>query len=150
MKVLGSFCRRGLNGCLETDGHDPLAVALDPQATDMNRLARVGLVQAGHDDRVAKIKHLRRHERRRRAASTGLLLRIQRGDAIRFGERMIVCGTQHGEFVRNVRRPSGRVMIGYSRFQRLPGSDDGLLGFVLWLVGNGLAGILAVGYAGTR
>src|SRR5205823_9392551 len=49
---------------------------------------------------------------------------------------MIVCGTQHSELFRNVRRPCCSVVIRDSRFQRLPGSHDGLLGFVLWLVGR--------------
>ena len=61
---------------------------------------------------------------------------------------MIVCGTQHSELFRNVRRPCCSVVIRDSRFQRLPGSDNGLLGFVLWLVGNRFTGILAVSHAG--
>src|SRR5205807_8592547 len=61
---------------------------------------------------------------------------------------MIVCGTQHSELFRNVRRPCCSVVIRDSRFQRLPGSHDGLLGFVLWLVGNRFTGILAVSHAG--
>src|SRR5437016_9380025 len=61
---------------------------------------------------------------------------------------MIVCGTQHSELFRNVRRPCCSVVVRAYRFQRLPGSHGGLLGVVLWLVGNRFAGILAVSHAG--
>src|SRR5215472_15658130 len=61
---------------------------------------------------------------------------------------MIVCRTQHGELVRNVRGPSRRIMVGDPGLQRLPGSDDGLLGCVFWLVRNRSARVLAVGHAG--
>ena len=74
--ALGILCWSGLDGGLETDGHDPFAVALDPQAGNMNWLSSVGLMQAGHDHGVAEIKHLRRHERRRRGAAASLLLQI--------------------------------------------------------------------------
>src|SRR5438874_9627051 len=103
------FCGCRLNGRLIADGHDPLSVALDPQAADMNRLAGVRLVEAGHYHSIAEIKHLRGNERGGRRVVSGLLLQIESGDAVRFAEGMIVTGAEHHEFVGDVRSPSGSV-----------------------------------------
>lgn len=113
----------------------------------MNGLSRVGLMQAGHHDGVAEIKHLRGNERGRGGSKARLFLKVESGDAVRFAERMIVAGAEHHEFVGDVRRPKGRIMVGDAGFEGLPGSDDGLLGFVSRLVRQGLARIFAFLYA---
>ena len=113
----------------------------------MHGFPGVGLVQAGHDHRVAEIKHLRGHQRCGSRAASSLLLQIQRGDAIGLRKRMIVCGTQHSELFRNVRGPGCSVVIRDSCFQCLPRGDDGLFGLVFRLVGYRFAGVFAVGHA---
>src|SRR2546427_2828273 len=150
IKVLRHLCRRGLDNRLIADGHNPFASTLDPQTSHMDGFASVGLMQAHHDYRVAEIKHLRGNERGRRCAASGLLLQIQRGDTIGFGERMIVGRAEHGELFGNVRGPGGCIVIGDADLQRLPGSDDSLLGFILRLVRESFARILAIRYARAR
>ena len=107
-------------------------------------------METGHDHGVAEIKHLRGHKRRRRGAAASLFLQIQRGDTVGFGERMVVRGSQHGEFIRDVWCPGRGVVIGYADFERLPGCNDGLLLFVLGFKRQTPARILAVGHAGAR
>src|SRR6266849_141190 len=146
-KESSGFCRSGLHRRLKADRHDPLAVPLDPQAAYVNRLAAIRLMLTGHHYGLAKIKHLGGNERGRCGTETSLLLQIEGGDTIRLAERMVVAGAEHHEFVGDVRRPGGSVMVGDAGLQRLPGSDDPLLGFVPGLVRQRLARILALLHA---
>ena len=64
-------------------------------------------------------------------------------------KRMIVARAEHDEFFSDMRRPGRGVVIRDASLQRLPGGDDGLLGFVSGLVRKCFAGILAILHAGT-
>src|SRR5260370_23404952 len=61
---------------------------------------------------------------------------------------MVVAGAEHDKFIGDVRGPGGSVMVGDASFECLPGSDDGLLGFVLRLERHSLARIFAIAHAG--
>src|SRR6267154_3842552 len=111
---------RGLNRSLVADGHDPLAVPLDPQPAHMNRLARIRLVQASHDHRIAKIKHLRAHQRCRGGADSTRLLFVQSLNAPGLRNHMIAVRTDLHKLIRDVWRPRLGIMRGYTGLQRLP------------------------------
>src|SRR5437773_12406220 len=81
-KILGDFGWSSLNRSLIADGHDPMTVALNPQAAHVDRLARARLMEAGHHHGVPEIKHLGRYQRGRGRTMAGLLLHIERSAAI--------------------------------------------------------------------
>src|SRR5207253_2599675 len=147
-QILAGFGRSSLNRSLIADGHNPVTVALDPQAAHMDRLAGVRLVEAGHHHGVSEIKHLRRYQRGGRRTMACLLLQIESCDAVGLAQWMVVARAEHNEFFRDMRRPSGSVMVRNARLQGLPGSDYGLLRFGFRFEWHRLAGILAVIHAG--
>src|ERR1700731_2667594 len=100
-----------LNRSLIADGHDPMTVALDPQAAHVDRLARVRVMEAGHHHGISEIKHLSGHQRGGRGTMAGLLLQIESCDAIGLTQWVVVGRTEHDEFLRDMRRPCGSVMI---------------------------------------
>jgi hypothetical protein len=143
-RILGGFGWSGLNGRLVADRHDPLTISFDPQTAYVDRLAGVRLMLARHYDGVPEIKHLRGNERSGRGTEARLLLQIESSDAVGFGKGMVVARAEHHEFIGDVGCPSRGIMISDAGLEGLPGSDDGLLGFISGLVGQGLAGIFAI------
>src|SRR6266436_8412801 len=119
-KDLGGFGWSGLNRSLIADGHDPMTVALDPQAAHVDRLARIRLVEGSHHNAISKIKHLRRYQRGGRRTVAGLLLQIESCDAIGLTQWVVVGRTEHDKFFCDMRRPCGSVVVRNARLQRLP------------------------------
>jgi hypothetical protein len=143
------FGRGGLNCGLKTDGHNPVAVAPDPHAADVDGLACVGLVEAGHHDGIAKIKHARGYERSRRGTHAGLLLLIESGHAAGLVDWMVAIRTDLNKLVGNMRSPRFGIVRGDTGLESLPRRDDGALGFIRGLEGDALAGIFTVVHTGT-
>src|SRR5260370_31438203 len=128
--MLAGISRSCLDGRLIADGHDPMAISLDPETGHMDGLANIGLVVAGHYHGISEIKNLCRNERGRRGTMAGLLLQIESGNTVGFAEGMVVGRAEHDKFIGDVRGPGGGVMVGDASLESLPGSDDGLLGFI--------------------
>src|SRR6202158_2748317 len=82
-------------------------------------------------------------------SESGLLLQVESGNAVGLGEGVALARSEHHKSLGDVWGPGRGVMIGNSGFERLPGSDDALLGFVPGFVRHGLARIFALLYAGT-
>src|SRR2546430_10579900 len=96
-QFLAGLGRSSLNRSLIADGHDPVTVSLDPQAAHMDRLARIRLMEAGHNHGISKIKHLRRNQRGGRRTMARLLLQIENCDAVRLAQWMILARAEPGE-----------------------------------------------------
>src|SRR5258706_514651 len=116
----------------------------------MNRLASMRLMLAGHHNGVSEIKHLRRNKRGGGGTVAGLLLQIESCDSIGLAQGVVIGRTEHDKFVRDMRRPSGSVMVRNACLQRLPRSDYGLFRFGFRFEWHRLARILAVIHAGPR
>src|SRR5260370_8581263 len=95
---LGDFGWGSLNRSLIADGHDPMTVALDPQAAHVDRLARIRLVEGSHHNAISKIKHLRRYQRGGGRTVAGPLLQIESFDGIGLTPWGVVWRTAHDTF----------------------------------------------------